>query len=427
MTDREKPDDGKKSRQFRPVSLDAVNFLLSDVRGAVGPYLSVYLVTERHWSQQQVGLVTSVAGVLGLFVQTPVGDLIDKTHHKRGIVAAALVMLALSATVIFAWPHFWAVGVANSVMAITGDVFAPAIAALTLGLYARRELTRRMGRNSAFQNAGNVTIAIIAAGVGYEFSQRAVFLLVPLFSVLAIAAVMSVPSKAIDYNKARDMHQPSDENKEPGIEGYHVLLRSRPLLLFGLSVLLFQLANAVLLPLVGQKLALAHHKEATVLTSACIIAAQTVMMGMSLLVGHRADKWGRKPLLLVGFAALPVRAALFAVFDNTGLLIGTELLDGVSSGVLIALTPLVITDIMHGTGRYNVAQGAVATMQGIGGSLSALLAGVLVDHAGYSVAFLALSAIGVVAFVTLLFGVPETAKTAERKPEAAAGGARAPA
>jgi len=168
-----------KSKRFNPRSLDAINFLLADVRGALGPYLNVFLVTQQHWSQSQVGLVTTISGLLGLAVQTPVGAAIDETRAKRGAIVLALVVLGIGAVTIFASPSFWPVLLANSLMAVAGDVFGPAIAALTLGLFARPLLARRMGRNSAFDHAGNVTIALVAGAVGYVFSQRAVFLLSP--------------------------------------------------------------------------------------------------------------------------------------------------------------------------------------------------------------------------------------------------------
>ena len=180
--------------------------------------------------------------------------------------------------------------------------------------------------------------------------------------------------------------------------------------IFGVCVMLFHLANAALLPLVGQKLAAAFPKEATAVMSACIVAAQLVMLPIALLVGRTADGWGRKPLFLAGFAILPVRAVLYTFSDNSFWLIGVQLLDGVGAGIFGALTPLVIADIMRGTGRYNLALGAIATMQGIGASLSGLAAGVIVDHFGYSAAFLTLGAAAGVALIVFALGMPETAE-----------------
>src|SRR3989442_6264113 len=180
------------AKGLRPISLDAINFLLADVRGALGPYLNVFLVTRQHWSLSEVGLVTTIGGLIGLAAQTPIGAAIDETRGKRGAIVLALAVLAIGASVIFALPTFWPVLIANSLMAMVGDVFGPAVAALTLGLYARQQLARRMGRNSAFDHAGNVAIAVAAAAVGYAFSQRAVFLLVPVFAALASIAVLSI-------------------------------------------------------------------------------------------------------------------------------------------------------------------------------------------------------------------------------------------
>jgi MFS family permease len=400
-----------KPKSFNPFSLDAVNFLLADVRGGVGPYLNVFLVTQQHWSQSEVGLVTTIAGLLGIVVQTPIGGAIDETHAKRGAVVVALGVLAISAIVIFALPTFWPVMLANSAMAVVGDVFGPAVAALTLGLYTRRQLARRMGRNSAYDHAGNVAIALVAGAVGYAFSQRAVFPLVPVFAALAAFAVLSIPSRAIDYNRARDLAPASGATANAtAAAGYRVLFQSRPLMIFGLCVMLFHFANAPLLPLVGQKLAAAHPQEATAMMSACIVAAQLVMLPIALLVGHTADSWGRKPLFLAGFGILPIRAVLYTLSDNSFWLIGVQILDGVGAGIFGALAPLVIADIMRGTGRFNLAQGAVATAVGIGASLSGLAAGEIVDHFGYSATFLALGAAALVALITFAVGMPETAE-----------------
>jgi MFS family permease len=400
-----------KSKGFNPLSLDAINFLLADVRGALGPYLNVFLVTQQHWSQSQVGVVTTISGLLGLIVQTPIGAAIDETRAKRGAIVLALTVLGVGAVIIFAWPSFWPVLFANSLMAIVGDVFGPAVAALTLGLYARKQLARRMGRNSAFDHAGNVGIAVVAAAVGYAFSQRAVFLLVPIFAGFASIAVLSIPAKAIDYNRARDLEREHDAAATtPKPADYGILFKSRPLVVFGLCVMLFHLANAALLPLVGQKLAAAYPQEATAMMSACIVAAQAVMLPIALLVGRTADSWGRKPLFLAGFAILPVRAVLYTLSDNSFWLVGVQVLDGVGAGIFGALTPLVIADIMRGTGRYNLAQGAIATVQGIGASLSGLGAGVIVDHFGYSATFLALGAAALVAVIVFAIWMPETAE-----------------
>ncbi len=394
--------------KFHPASLDALNFLLADVRGALGPYLNVFLVTQQHWSQSSVGWVTTISGLLGLVVQTPVGAAIDATHAKRELIVAALAVLGVGAAIIYALPAFWPVMIANTFIAVVGDVFGPAVSALTLGLYARSAIAWRLGRNSAFDHAGNVAIAAAAGAVGWMVSQRAVFLLVPVCAALAAASTLSIPAAAIDHERARGGDGGSAADGAASA-GFRVLLENRKLLVYAICALLFHFANAPLLPLVGQKLAAIHKDVATAMMSACIIAAQLIMLPIALAVGRYADRIGRKPILLIGFAILPIRALLYTLSNNAAWLIGVQLLDGVGAGIFGAITPLLIADLTRGTGRYNVAQGAVATAQGIGASLSGLAVGEIVDHLGYTAAFLESAVAAAIAFAALVVAMPETA------------------
>jgi len=329
---------------------------------------------------------------------------------SRGLMIA--LVLAMGAIAIFAFPSFWSVMIANSAISVVGDVFGPAVAAITLGIYRQSQLARRMGRNSAFDHAGNVAIAVAAGGVGWALSQRAVFLLVPVFAVLAALAMLSIPASAIDHERARGA-QPNDGAQEKP-SGFSVLITCRPLVVYAGCAMLFHFANAPLLPLVGQKLALAHPAWGTAMMSSCIIAAQIIMLPIALWVGWTADTWGRKPILLIGFGILPIRAALYTLSEDSTWLVGVQLLDGVGAGIFGAITPLVLADLMRGTGRYNVAQGAVAMMQGIGASTSGLVAGLIVDHFGYSAAFLEAAVAAGIAFGALVILMPET--RASRKP-----------
>ena len=398
------PKKGTLSRKIG-YALDAVNFCLADVRGAVGPYLNVFLVTQQHWTQANVGLVTMISGILGLLFQAPIGAGIDKTHAKRGVLVLSVTVLGMSAIVIYLAPRFWPVTAALGLTSIVGDVFGPATAALTLGLFPRNQLATRLGRNSAFDHAGNVFIALTAGVVGYLFSQQSVFLLVPVFAVMSALATLSIPAESIDYERARGNEL---TDKPESSKTQRSLFRSRPLLILGLSVMLFHFANAPLLPLVGQKLAYANPKLATGMMSACIVAAQIVMLPLAILVGHKADKWGRKPFFLAAFAILPLRAFLYTLSDNTAWLLTIQLLDGVGAGILGALLPLAIADLTKGTPHYNFTQGAIATAQGVGASVSGYVAGLLVDHFGYNSAFIVSGVVALLATFVMSVFMPET-------------------
>jgi len=395
---------------FRPFSLDALNFLLADVRGALGPYLNVFLITQQHWSQSSVGLMTTIGGLVGLAAQTPAGAVIDATRAKRGAIVLALAAMGLGAIVIFSVPTFWPVLTANTILAVVGALIGPAVAALTLGLFSRDQLAKRMGRNGAFDHGGNVAIAAVAGFVGWLFGQRAVFLLVPIFAALAAVAVLTIPATAIDHRRARGA---DSESFAPQESAWKVILRCRPLVVFGICAMLFHFANAPLLPLVGQKLALANMKFATAMMSFCIIAAQLVMLPMALFAGRQADRRGRKAILLIGFAILPMRAVLYTFSDDTSWLIAVQLLDGVGAGIFGVLTPLIVADLMRGSGHYNLALGAVGTVQGIGASSSGLAAGLIVDHIGYNAAFLIAAGVASGALLVLAIAMPETADVRE--------------
>src|SRR6476646_8188608 len=405
---------GDSLRRLSPMfyrrPLDWLNFFLADVRGGLGPYVGVFLLTQAHWNQATIGAALTVSGLIGITLHTPIGALIDATHFKRGLIVGGTFALAASALGIAWAPTFPVVLSAEILMAVAGAIFAPTVAAITLGMTRQPALPARLGRNAAFDRAGNIFIAVLAGSVGWAFSQRAVFYLVPFFAVLTTLAVLSIPANAIDHDRARGLeHGPGKTDQEQPAR-WRVLLERRPLLVLTAANALFHFANAPMLPLLAQKLALAHPGEETALTSACIITAQLVTIPTALLVGWRANIWGRKCLLLVGFAALPIRGVLYTISDNAVWLVSVQILDGVAAGTLDALIPLVLADIMRGTGRYNAARGVLGTVQGVAGSLSMTVAGFLVIGAGYSATFLALSTVAGVAWLLLLTAMPETGR-----------------
>jgi MFS family permease len=168
--------------------------------------------------------------------------------------------------------------------------------------------------------------------------------------------------------------------------------------------------NAPLLQLVAQKLALAHPGYETGLTSAAIIVTQLATIPMALLV-TRANALGRKPLLFIAFAAVPLRSLLCAAYDDPSWLLGVQLLDGVGAGMYDALLPLVLADVMRGTGHYSLARGVLGTIQGIGGSTGLGAAGFIVAAFGYNAAFLTLAAVALIALLLMAVAMPETRPT----------------
>jgi MFS family permease len=396
-------------------ALDALNFFLADVRDGLGPYLAIYLLTEQKWDEASIGVVMSVAALAGIAAQTPAGALIDRSTAKRALMVTAAVLVTLSCIALPMVHRFELVAATQAIAAAAGAIFAPAIAAVTLGIVGPRAFARRTGRNEAFNHAGNAVAAAIAGITAYSFGPIVVFWLLAAMAVASILATLAIPAGAIDHHVARGLDDTTkrDGPRHDKPSGFQVLLTCRPLLIFAAATVAFHFSNAAMLPLVGQKLALVNRDLGTTLMSVCIIAAQMVMVPVAMLVGHKADVWGRKPIFTAALAVLMLRGMLYPLSDNPFWLVSVQLLDGVGAGIFGALFPLVVADLTRGTGHFNVSQGAIATAAGLGGALSTTAAGLIVVSAGYSAAFLFLAAVaaaGLIGFVTMM---PETLQRAQ--------------
>ena len=392
-------------------ALDALNFFLADVRDGLGPYLAIYLIAVRGpshgWNEATVGAVITTAGIVGLAVQTPAGGLIDRVRQRRALVAVAAIAVTVSCLLLPLVEGRLLVTVTQSVAAIAGAVFAPAIAAITLGLVGPSLLARRVGRNEAFNHAGNATSAGLAALLAWWLGPAVVFWLMAVLAVCSIASVARIRPEEIDEQLARGLSESVATEESPS--GLSVLLTSRPLLVFAVVVFVFHLSNAAMLTSVSQLLAHTVGKgSATTLVATCVLVAQVVMIPVALVVGRKAASWGRKPIFLAGFAVLTLRGVLYTVSDNAVWLVVVQALDGIGAGMFGALFPVIVADLTGGTGRFNLAQGALGTAQGLGGALSAGMAGAIIVAAGYDVAFWSLSAIAAVGLLIYLMFMPET-------------------
>lgn len=397
------PDAPERRRAER--GLDGVNFFLADVRDGLGPYLAIYLLSVHHWQPASIGAVMTVSAIIGLLTQTPAGALMDRIHAKRMTLAIAALLVTASCLLLPWTQGFAVVASTQALSAVAASVIAPAIAAISLGVSGPRAFARRMGRNETFNHAGNVVAALLAGGLAYLWGPTVVFYLMAVMTLASVAAAGAIPGAAINDAQARGLAAEALAVNPPSPG--RLLWRDRRLLLLAACSCLFHLANAAMLPLVGQKLSLGSPALATTLTAGCIVAAQLVMIPVAWMVGARADRWGRRPLLLAGFLILPVRAALYPLSDAPAWLLGVQLLDGVGAGIFGALIPIMVSDLSEGTGRFNVTLGAVTTVFGVGGALSPALAGFIVQLEGYDAAFLVLAVIATAALL-LALQVPET-------------------
>jgi predicted MFS family arabinose efflux permease len=312
----------------------------------------------------------------------------------------------VSALTYAALPIFPAVLAGAILHAGASCVLGPALAAISLGLVGHAAIGQRLGRNARFASIGNGLAAAAMGACGYLLSARAVFIVTVLLLIPALLALRSIAENEIDPERAHGA-PPRHDSAKPRIRP-GALMKNRRLLIFAGCLLLFHLANSAMLPLIGSVVTMRSANWATIIIAACIVVPQLVVAALSPWIGTRAQIWGRRPLLLIGFAALPIRGLLFAFISNPTALMAVQLLDGVTAAVFAVMVPLVVADLTRGTGHFNLGQGILGTATGIGASLSATLAGYLTDRFGSAAAFSSLSSVALVGLALVWCLMPET-------------------
>jgi len=389
--------------------LDWFIFFLADVQTGFGPFVAVYLTTQK-WTQVEIGFVLSIGGIVALIGQMPGGAIVDAARSERLVAGLAVATIGVSALGYVAWPIFPVVVAAATLHAAASCVLGPAIAAISLGLVGPLAIGERLGRNARYASLGNGIAAAVMGTVAYLVSNQSVFLVTFILAIPTLLALKSIREREIDAAQAHG--SVVREVPDAGATSVWNLMRQRPLMIFAGSVLLLQLANAAMLPIMAGVVTTRSSEWASVLIAACIIVPQAIVALTSPSVGRKAQQWGRRPLLLLGFAALAIRGVLFATVTDPYLLVAAQVFDGITAAVFSVMIPLVIADIAFGSGHFNLAQGIVGTATGIGASLSTVLAGYVSDKFGSSVAFLGLAAVAATGLAMIWLVMPETRRSA---------------
>jgi MFS family permease len=241
---------------------------------------------------------------------------------------------------------------------------------------------------------------------GYLLSNRSVFIVTFLLAIPTLLALSRIREHEIDAAQAHGAA--AQDATDVSATNLASLLRQRPLLIFAASVTLLQLANAAMLPLMAGVVTTRSSQWAPVLIAACIIVPQAIVALTSPSVGRWAQQYGRRPLLLLGFAALVVRGLLFAIVHDPYVLVAVQVFDGITAAVFSVMVPLIVADVAFGSGHFNLAQGIVGTATGIGAALSTVLAGYAADQFGGRVAFLGLASVAALGLVLIWTVMPET-------------------
>ena len=383
--------------------LDWLNLFIANIQTGFGPFIAVYL-TMQGWTQTAIGVALSLGTITALVSQVPAGALVDATASKSRIAAFSIIVFTLSALLFAISPVPLAVYLAELLHGLSSCTLGPAVAAMSLAIVGQAAFARRLGRNARYASIGNGIGAALMGACGYYISARAVFFLTAALTLPALAAL--IPLADLRDRPARRRRAPPAP-RQPLVR----VLADRRLIIFAACALLFTLANAAMLPLAGSALTKRAGSESSLLIAACIVLPQLMVALLSPALGGLAETRGRRPVLLLGFCALPLRGLLFALVTDPVLVVLIQVLDGIAAASFGVLVPLVTSDIAGPAGRFNVSLGFVGVAIGVGGTLSTTLAGWIADRHGDAASFAALALIGLAATLLVWRAMPETRPT----------------
>ncbi|ELY2667048.1 MFS transporter [Cronobacter sakazakii] len=378
-------------------ALCLMSFFLADVRDGLGPFLGIFL-TERHWRPDDIGFVMTAGGIAALLATVPAGIMIDATRKKRLLLLACCALVTLATLLLWYSTHYSVAVVSQIVSGLAAALIGPLVAGITLGLTGQHGFTRQMGRNEAFNHGGNMVAAVLAGVAMWLWGIGAVFILMTGMAVFTALCVLAIREQDIDHDVARGIEKNDPARAVPQLS---VLLRNPVLITTGLTLLLFHLGNAALLPMLSMRVASTGSSlwSPGLYAAATVVISQCVMIPVALFTASQAQRYGYRRLILIALIVLPVRAALAASFAGPLSVIPVQILDGVAAGILGVAVPGYIVNALRGSGHVNAGQSVIMLMQGAGAAFSPALAGSIVAHASWSASF---AALGVVALAALI-------------------------
>ncbi len=398
-------------------ALQALNFFMADMQAGIGPFLGVFL-QQRGWTAGPIGTVMTAGGVAGMIMTAPAGAFIDHSERKRLIVIVTGICTVMASFLILWSQTGLVVTVSQVATAIAGAGIGPAVTGMTLGIVRQKGFNGQNGRNQAWNHAGNMIGAGLSGWLGWRFGMLAIFFLAAAFGLLAIASVLLIPESAIDHRAARGLEGKDEGDASEGdggdggkAEGFRVLLRNKPMLILAAALACFHLGNGAMLPLYGLAVVGAGKGNAPLFVAETVVVAQAVMIVAALLAMKLAAGRGYWLVMLISFAALPLRGVLASSFIEHWGVWPVQALDGIGAGLQSVAVPGLVACLLSGTGRVNVGQGAVMTVQGVGASLSPAIGGWLAQELGYHVAFFILGSFALVS-VALWVGFAATLRPA---------------
>jgi len=395
-------------------ALDALNFCNAGIQTGLGPFMAIYYTAVRHWNPGQIGILIACQSFAGIAVHAVTGNWIDESHHKKLLTAIASAAVVMGAIGIITLPSFGLQIAVQIVIGLAVTIFPAVTAAFALGMAGKDRLSTRIARNETLTHTGNVAFAVAAGAIGTFLALQGIFVAAAIFAAGMIPSVIFIKGEHVDYESARAGG--GDGNGGAERRSWRDLVRDKRILFFTCSIVLYYFANAATLPLVSEILTQAKKGRSSAWqVAAMVVVAEAAMVAVAAACGKLADRWGRKPLFLIGFGSLVLRNALTVVSHNGWYLISLQALDGVAMGIYGVLLTLVAADLAKGTGRFNFLQGAVQSAMGLGGVLSNTLFGWVAHAMGFNASFIGLSLVAGVGGIFYGFKMPETKEQADHQ------------
>lgn len=376
-------------------ALCLTSFFIADVRDGLGPFLGIFL-TQRHWQPDDIGLLMTAGGVAGLLATLPAGFITDASKNKRLILALLCVLITGTTLLLWLSQANAVVAFSQIVSGICAAFVGPLITGITLGLTGQQGFSAQMGKNEAFNHGGNFITALIAGGIAWYWGIGGIFILMTCTMLLTLIALTGIRNSDIDDNAARGL----ESGASAQVPDFSVLAKNKPLLITGLTLLLFHLANAALLPMLSMRVAAAPGAvNPGLYAAATVIISQMVMIPVAIWTAGRIDRVGYWRLIMLALLIMPVRAALAASSAAPLMMVPVQILDGCAAGVLGVVVPSFIVVLLRGNGHVNAGQSVVMLMQGVGAAMSPALTGMIAGHYSFATAFSVLSVIALTALL----------------------------
>jgi MFS family permease len=380
------------------LGLHGAYLLATAAIGFTLPYLPLYL-SQRGLSDQAIGVISTLAALSALG-QFPIGVWSDRLSARKPFILAALAVLA-SATIALPWASgLMGLGIVVVFFAENGigrAVIESQTGALAVAL-APGEVGRALGRLRFWKPIGIIVVALVGGRLVDRLGLDV--MMIPLAAASVVGFLLALL-----------IHEPSSEPQSStcvtAAQLRPIINRDPALWWFITVMVLFHAANAPAGVYLGlfltRDLAAGPHQLAD-----AFVVSMIMWMIVARPAGVLADRFGRRPLLIVCWAAMALRLLLLSWAGGPRSVIAIQALDGFANGLFAVLAAAWVTDRLGGMASAGRAQAIVGTSLVLGSAVGPAASAVMVDQLGYRGLFTLLAGLGFLALGLLVALVPES-------------------